>query len=269
MEQKKHYGKYVIMVDADDSYNILEIMPIIKEIKNGNDLVIGNRYKGKMEKGAIKFSHKYIGTPIISWLIRIKFGAKIYDANCGLRGYDNEKIINLTNENIFAVKFLQIKNGGNYSDISEALRESCPPTRTLEQAQAHINKLWGSAEYKISKLLGVGTVAETYLAKDKSGKEVCVKVLKDGISAEKIATDKEKFLKLIIGDTPKDKLTDTQKYLIRNVNDLAEGISKEVDFKNEMQAAEALRKHCKVSDVAKAIDVKDGIYIMEKPLVSV
>lgn len=176
----------------------------------------------------------------------------------------DEKIINLTNENIFAVKFLQIKNGGNYSDISEALRESCPPTRTLEQAQAHINKLWGSAEYKISKLLGVGTVAETYLAKDKSGKEVCVKVLKDGISAEKIATDKEKFLKLIIGDTPKDKLTDTQKYLIRNVNDLAEGISKEVDFKNEMQAAEALRKHCKVSDVAKAIDVKDGIYIMEK-----
>lgn len=95
MEQKKHYGKYVIMVDADDSYNILEIMPIIKEIKNGNDLVIGNRYKGKMEKGAIKFSHKYIGTPIISWLIRIKFGAEIYDANCGLRGYDNEKIINL------------------------------------------------------------------------------------------------------------------------------------------------------------------------------
>ena len=176
----------------------------------------------------------------------------------------DEKIINLTNENIFAVKFLQIKNGGNYSDISEALRENCPPTRTLEQAQAHINKLWGSAEYKISKLLGVGTVAETYLAKDKSGKEVCVKVLKDGITAEKIATDKEKFLKLIIGDTPKDKLTDTQKYLIRNVNDLAEGIGKEVDFKNEMQAAEALRKHCKVSDVAKAIDVKDGIYIMEK-----
>ena len=83
------------MVDADDSYNILEIMPIIKELRNKNDLVIGNRYNGKMEKGAIKFSHKYIGTPIISWLIRTKFGANIYDANCGLRGYDNEKIINL------------------------------------------------------------------------------------------------------------------------------------------------------------------------------
>ena len=176
----------------------------------------------------------------------------------------DEKIISLTNENIFAVKFLQIKNGGRYSEISEALRENCPPTRTLEQAQTHINKMWGTAEYKISKLLGVGTVAETYLAKDKSGKEVCIKVLKDGITADKIATDKEKFLKLIIGDTPNEKLTEGQKYLIRNVNDLADGISKEVDFRNEMQAAEALRKHCKVTDVAKAIDVKDGIYIMEK-----
>ena len=176
----------------------------------------------------------------------------------------DEKIVSLTNENIFAVKFLQIKNEGNYSEISEALRENCPPTRTLEEAQAHINKLWGAAEYQISKLLGVGTVAETYLAKDKSGKEVCIKVLKNGITAEKIAADKEKFLKLIIGDTPKEKLTEAQKYLIRNVNDLADGISKEVDFKNEMQAAEALRKHCKVTDVAKPIAVKDGVYVMEK-----
>ena len=95
MEPERLCGKYVIMVDADDSYNILEIMPIVKELKNGNDLVIGNRYKGKMDKGAIKFSHKYIGTPIISLLIRKKYKVKIHDANCGLRGYDNEKIIDL------------------------------------------------------------------------------------------------------------------------------------------------------------------------------
>ena len=104
----------------------------------------------------------------------------------------------------------------------------------------------------------------SYLVKDKTGKEVCIKVLKDGITADKIAADKEKFLKLIIGDTPKDKLSHNQKYLIKNIDDLADGIAKEVDFKNEMQAAEALRKHCKVSDVAKPIAVKDGIYVMEK-----
>lgn len=183
----------------------------------------------------------------------------------------DEIIKNLTDENIFAVKFLQIKNKGllsgeynQYGRISEALRENCPPTRTLEEAQEHINKLWGSSEYKVSKLLGVGTVAETYLAKDSSGKEVCIKVLKNGINAEKIAKDKEKFIKLITGDTPLDKLDDNQKYLIKNINDLAEGISKEVDFINEMNAAKELKKYSKVADVVVPMEAKSGIYVMEK-----
>lgn len=183
----------------------------------------------------------------------------------------DEIIKNLTDENIFAVKFLQIKNKGllsgeynQYERISEALRENCPPTRTIEEAQEHINKLWGSSEYKVSKLLGVGTVAETYLAKDSSGKEVCIKVLKNGINAEKIAKDKEKFIKLITGDTPLDKLDDNQKYLIKNINDLAEGISKEVDFVNEKNAAKELKKHSKVADVVVPMEAKPGIYIMEK-----
>lgn len=183
----------------------------------------------------------------------------------------DEIIQKLTDENIFAVKFLQIKNKGllsgeynQYGRISEALRENCPPTRTLEEAQEHINKLWGSSEYTVSKLLGVGTVAETYLAKDASGKEVCIKVLKDGINAEKIAKDKEKFIKLITGDTPLDKLDDNQKYLIKNINDLAEGISKEVDFINEMNAAKELKKYSKVADVVVPMEAKSGIYVMEK-----
>lgn len=179
-------------------------------------------------------------------------------------------ITKLTDENIFAVKFLQIKNSGflsgynPYREISEALRESCPPTRTIEQAQQHINKLWGSDDYQVSKLLGVGTIAETYLAKDKSGKEVCIKVLKEGINAEKIARDKEKFIKLIKGDTPDNQLTDNQKYLIRNLNDLAEGISKEVDFINEMNAAKELKKFTKTADVVVPMEAKQGIYVMEK-----
>ncbi len=186
----------------------------------------------------------------------------------------NDLIKRLTEENIFAVKFLQIKNSGilkaakgefnHYSMVSEALRENCPPTRTLEQAQDLINSLWGSREYTISKLLGVGTVAETYLAKDKSGKEVCIKVLKEGITAEKIAADKEKLVKLITGDTPINKLTEDQKYLLRNIDDLAEGISKEVDFKNEMEAAKELKKYCKVADVVVPHAAKDGIYVMER-----
>lgn len=80
------------MGDADDSYNFLEIMPILNKLRGGADLVIGNRYKGKMEKGAMKLSHKYIGTPVISTIGRTKLKVDIGDFNCGLRGYDTQKI---------------------------------------------------------------------------------------------------------------------------------------------------------------------------------
>ena len=88
-------GKYVIMADADDSYNLLEILPIYNKLKEGYDLVIGNRYKGNMEKGAMKISHKYIGTPLISFIARKKYKINVKDFNCGLRGYVTKKVNDL------------------------------------------------------------------------------------------------------------------------------------------------------------------------------
>lgn len=88
-------GKYVIMGDCDDSYNFLELMPFLEMLRNGYDFVIGNRYKGKMKKGSMKLLHKYIGTPLISLFGRIRYKVNIGDFNCGLRGYDTEKMNNL------------------------------------------------------------------------------------------------------------------------------------------------------------------------------
>lgn len=87
----KANGEYIIMGDADDSYNFLELDDIYKSLINGNDFVIGNRYH-HMEKGAMKFTHKYIGTPILNFLINIKYKVKIKDVNCGLRGFRKDKI---------------------------------------------------------------------------------------------------------------------------------------------------------------------------------
>lgn len=174
-----------------------------------------------------------------------------------------DQIHRLTDENIFAVKFLQINNSGA---LSSALKESCPASRTMAEAQTHINGLLSGTEhqYTVTKLLGVGTIAESYLAKDKSGKEVCIKILKKGIDADKIKRDKEAFVKLIMGDTHPDKLSENQKYLLRNLDNLAEGVSKEVDFENEAKAADKLRKFTKKADVVVPIQAKPGIYIMEK-----
>ena len=170
-----------------------------------------------------------------------------------------DKITQLTKENIFAVKFKQIAAGK--SELTTALREKCPPTRTIEEAQEFVNQNAGSG-YELKKLLGVGTVAETYLAKDTSGKEVCIKILKDGISKDKILEDKKKFVDLI--NTMSDKSADEKDYLLRNLDDLAEGILKEVDLKNEMDAALRLEKNTLVANVVKPIDVKNNVYIMEK-----
>lgn len=88
---EKAKGKYIIMGDADDSYNFLEIKEIYEELLKGNDLVIGNRYYN-LEKGSMKFLNRYIGTPLINFLLNTKNKINIKDVNCGLRGFEKEKI---------------------------------------------------------------------------------------------------------------------------------------------------------------------------------
>lgn len=85
-------GKYCIMGDADDSYDFSNLMPYIEKLREGADLVMGNRFKGGIEKGAMPFLHKYLGTPVISFIGRWFYHNKIGDFNCGMRGYNTESI---------------------------------------------------------------------------------------------------------------------------------------------------------------------------------
>ena len=170
----------------------------------------------------------------------------------------NEKIQALSEENIFAVKLKQIQTNDT---LATAMQESCPATRTLEEAAAEIQSKLGSG-YKVKVNMGTGTIAETYLVETPDGKEVCVKMLKKGINAEKIERDKQKFIDIINAQTG---MSDAEKeYLIKNIEDLANGVRKEIDFENEKKAAEALVKYTKTAKVVKPIEVKDGLYIMEK-----
>lgn len=84
------YGKYLIMGDADDSYNFSEIDNFVKYLREGNDIVIGTRLRGKIEKGAMPFLHRYLGTPILTFILNLFFGTKISDCNCGMRGLTKE-----------------------------------------------------------------------------------------------------------------------------------------------------------------------------------
>ena len=89
------YGKYVIMGDADDSYDFSNLMPFVSKLKEGYDLVMGNRFEGGIERGAMPWSHRYIGNPVLSFIGRLFFKSDIKDFHCGLRGFNRESILNL------------------------------------------------------------------------------------------------------------------------------------------------------------------------------
>jgi glycosyltransferase involved in cell wall biosynthesis len=80
-------GTYIIMADADDSYDFESLMPFLEKLRDGYDLVMGNRFKGGIKKGAMPFLHRYLGNPVLSFIGRLFFKIKIGDFHCGLRGF--------------------------------------------------------------------------------------------------------------------------------------------------------------------------------------
>jgi hypothetical protein len=88
-------GKYVIMGDADDSYDFTRLMPYVEELRKGADLVMGNRFAGGIEPGAMPPLHRYLGNPVLSFIGRLFFGSKIGDFHCGLRGFNRDSAMAL------------------------------------------------------------------------------------------------------------------------------------------------------------------------------
>ncbi len=88
-------GEYVIMGDSDDSYDFTNLMPFVTELRNGADLVMGNRFKGGIAKGAMPPLHRYLGNPVLSFIGRLFFRSRIGDFHCGLRGFRRDSAINL------------------------------------------------------------------------------------------------------------------------------------------------------------------------------
>lgn len=83
-------GDYVIMGDCDDSYDFSNLDLFIEKLRGGFDLVMGNRFKGGIAKGAMPFLHRYLGNPVLSFLGRIFFQSDIGDFHCGLRGFKQD-----------------------------------------------------------------------------------------------------------------------------------------------------------------------------------
>ena len=85
----------IIMGDCDDSYNFLEIKPFYDKIKEGADLVVGNRFLGGIESGAMPFLHRYFGNPFLSGMGRLLYRSPVSDFHCGLRSLRREAVLGL------------------------------------------------------------------------------------------------------------------------------------------------------------------------------
>ena len=89
-------GKYIIMGDADDSYDFLNLGPFVEQLRTGKDLVMGNRFKGGVKPGAMPPLHKYLGNPVLTAIARILFwNPPCGDFHCGLRGFSKDAALRM------------------------------------------------------------------------------------------------------------------------------------------------------------------------------
>ncbi len=83
-------GKYCIMGDSDDSYDFTNLDGFLQKLREGYDLVMGNRFSGEIKPGAMPWKNRYIGNPILSAIGKVLFRAPMEDFHCGIRGYSKE-----------------------------------------------------------------------------------------------------------------------------------------------------------------------------------
>lgn len=117
---EKSKGKFILFADADNSYDFNQIDKFYEELKKGNDLVQGCRLEsggGKIEKGAMPFSHRYFGTPLLSFVARLFYKLPFKDIFCGMRAFKKEtylKSAHISDGMVFAIEnLIKLKNFGN------------------------------------------------------------------------------------------------------------------------------------------------------------
>ena len=88
-------GVYIIMGDADDSYDFSNLGFFVHKLREGFDLVMGNRFQGGIKPGAMPPLHKYLGNPVLTWVGQLFFSSPAGDFHCGLRGFRRDSILKL------------------------------------------------------------------------------------------------------------------------------------------------------------------------------
>ena len=88
-------GDWVIMGDADLTYDFRELVPFVEKFRAGSEMVMGSRFKGEIEDGAMPSLHRYFGTPLTTWFLNRLYGSHFSDIHCGMRGLTRAALLRL------------------------------------------------------------------------------------------------------------------------------------------------------------------------------
>ena len=171
IEEKRGYGnallagisaaktKYVVMLDCDLSYKTDDIPTFIDNLKSGNDFVIGNRFKGKIEVKAMPISHR-IGSRFLTHILNLFFFTKCHDCHCGLRAFDRKKVLScelkssgfeFASEMIIGAKRHKLKMIEVPTSLSKDGRDHKSHLRTLRDGFRHLH-LINTCKFRYSKI---------------------------------------------------------------------------------------------------------------------
>lgn len=131
-------GRYIVMGDADDSYDFSSLESFLEKLREGYQLVMGNRFRGGIAPGAMPLHHRYLGNPVLTGIGRLFFHSKMGDFHCGLRGFHRDilEILDLRTTGMEFASELVVKSELNKLKITEV------PTRLAKDGRGrppHLN----------------------------------------------------------------------------------------------------------------------------------
>jgi glycosyl transferase family 2 len=143
-------GRFIIMGDADDSYNFAAIMPFLTKLREGFNLVMGNRFAGGIKPGAMPPLHKYLGNPVLTGIGRLFFHCPVGDFHCGLRGFKKSSVLKMdlqtagmefASEMVVKATLMQMRIAAVPTTLSPDGRNRPPHLRTWRDGWRHLRFL--------------------------------------------------------------------------------------------------------------------------------
>jgi glycosyltransferase involved in cell wall biosynthesis len=143
-------GEYVLMADSDDSYEFSHVMRFLEQLRSGSDLVMGNRFRGGIKKGAMPPLHRYLGNPVLTRIGKLFFNSPCGDFHCGMRGFRKDSFLRMdirstgmefASEMVVKASLLNMKVSEVPTTLSPDGRNRPPHLRTWRDGWRHLRFL--------------------------------------------------------------------------------------------------------------------------------